>query len=190
MAKINVVSAASAEPVSIDEAQQWCRSEGTTDDATLSMLIAAARLDFERAPRRALITRELDWTFPAFSNVLRLPINPAVSVTSITYVDADGDAATVSTDVYELTDGAEPHTVRLKYDQSWPDHRGGQGDDVVVRFKAGYGDTPADVPEDIRLILLQSVLQAYDVRRLDGAPSGGLWTLGAAKVANSIPYLP
>ena len=85
MAKLNVVSAASAEPVSIDEAQQWCRAEGTTDDATLSMLIAAARLDFERATRRALITRELDWTLPAFSAVLRLPINPAASVTSITY---------------------------------------------------------------------------------------------------------
>lgn len=123
----------------------------TTSDPEISAIIKAARQLAEMDLRRYLITQTLDayfdsWTLIDGRHEIRLP--PLQSVTSITYVDSNGDTQTLAADQYLVDAVSQPARIRPAYGVMWPSVRD-QTNSISVRFVAGYGAASA-VPDCIK----------------------------------------
>jgi len=94
------------------------------------------------------LTQTWDQYFDEFEDPLYLRYPPLGSVTSVKYVDANGDTQTLASSVYEAGEENEIGIVRRQYNQDWPSVRGHE-DVVIVQFVCGYGGQ-ADVPERIK----------------------------------------
>ena len=143
------------EPVTLQEAKDHLRVDTTDDDALIRALITAAREYAERRQRRTLLTTTKTVKYDSFPDVIRPPEPPLASVTSIAYVDEDGDSQTLSAALYDVDTDTEPGRITPAYGETWPATRG-QIDAVTLTYVAGYGDAES-VPEltkaGIKLIL-------------------------------------
>ncbi len=152
------------EPILPEELKENGRIDYTDHDPELQHLITEARLWAEENElQRALITQTIVEKFPFFLGWLELRWAPVQSITSVTYVDTNGDTQTLSTDIYELGSHLGIGNVRLKSNQTWPstlDHP----DSVTVTYVAGDGDDRHDVPLPIR-----QAIKAYALYRYDGS---------------------
>lgn len=113
------------------------RVDDTTDDTLITRLIRAARSHAESFTWRQLITATYQYTCKNLAGIMTLPRQPVQSVSSITYVDANGDTQTVSSDDYEVDTWGLVGAVYPAYGESWPSSRG-QLNDVTITFKAGH----------------------------------------------------
>ena len=100
---LTLVTPPATEPVSLEEAKAQLRVMHTSEDTLISRLISAATRHIERIVDLSLTTRTYRLTLDAFSDYIELPRGPVQSVTSVQYVDADGETQTVSTD-FDSTD--------------------------------------------------------------------------------------
>lgn len=141
-----LVTAPTSEPVSLTELKLHLKVDVTTDDDLIAPIGVAAREYCEAFTQRALPRQTWDYKLDAFpcGSEFYLPKAPCISVTSITYVDTNGDSQTLPTSVYDtdLPTGTHARAGRifLKYGQSWPSTRG-IPNAVTVRFVAGYVGT-------------------------------------------------
>lgn len=135
------------------QVQKQIRQEGLDDDqAFVEAVIIPAVVDRgEIATRRTLVDSVWDlrldgWPCEGFIDVPRPPL---VSITSITYVDTNGEEQTWATDQYDVDIPVGPRCRRGRiepaYGVSWPTIRR-QMNAVTVRFRAGYVDQSGDNP--------------------------------------------
>lgn len=136
-------------------------SSNTTGDPELRMLITAMRQKAESILKRYLITQTVDLYLDRFP-CWEITLPPLQSVTSITYIDAEGVEQTLSPSRYLVDATSAPARITPAYNQIWPCARY-QNNAVKVRFVAGYGDA-ADVPECIKHWIMMKVKHAYDNR--------------------------
>lgn len=162
--QVRIVVQPTEEPVSLDEAKLHLRVDGTEEDDYIAGLIKAARESCELEARRAFVTRTLDLSIPCWPDyVLGLPLPPLVSVTSISYTDADGNVSTVSTSTYAVNTNVEPGLLIRKPSASWPSVNLMPGPSIVVRYVAGFG-TAADVPAVYKQAMLMTIGHMYENR--------------------------
>ena len=155
------------EPITLGEAKAQCRVDGTDSDTELNIYIKAARIFAEEYTGTKIPTQTVLMRGRSFCDLGDLPAAPVISVTSITYLDTDGDEQTLSTDVYETVNtGLEPH-IRLKLNQTFPAIRCASD---AVRVTAGVGYTT--VPEPIRAAVLLIVSSWFDNRSVGPVPDG------------------
>ena len=162
-----VTTEPTVEPVSLDEAKNHLKIDDFTDDDTLiTSLITTARQWCEGFQNRAFITQtitvKLD-KFPSGSKPIRLPQPPASVVTSITYIDVDGDTQTLAASVYDVDTSSEPARIALAYNQSWPSIRG-DINSVTIVFVAGYGAAAGSVPGPVKQAMLLLIGHFYEHR--------------------------
>lgn len=140
------------EPLTATEAKQHLRVDHTDDDTLIESLIKAARRSAEVFQGRSYLTQTwkmyLD-TFPC-DKCIYLPFPPLQSVSSITYIDGNGDVQTLATSQYQVDAKSQPGRVILEPGYSWPATESGRVNAVIITFVAGYGATSASVPENIR----------------------------------------
>jgi uncharacterized phiE125 gp8 family phage protein len=157
-------------PVSGDTVQDVKRQsyiDHSDDDGQIERLIAAARDHAEHYCGTRLATQTIVVKCDCFADLARLPTAPVQSITSITYLDAEGATATLSTDVYELRADGLDAAVVLKYDQTWPAIQ--QRSRITVTAVVGY----ADLPPAIKHAMLLWVGGAFENRENAAALS---WT--------------
>jgi uncharacterized phiE125 gp8 family phage protein len=171
-----LVAGPALEPVSIAEARAHCRIDLDDPDtnALLAGYILAARQHVEVYTRRALMQQTLDLTLDdrwpteringCWRHRIVLPHSPMMSVAAISYVDQLGTAQTLSTDQYQVakSDTGE-WVIQPAYGVNWPGVRE-QMAAITVRFVAGYGTNPGDVPEPIRQAMLLLIGQWHENR--------------------------
>lgn len=140
------VTAPSAEPVSLSDVKLHLRVDSTAENDLIAGLNTSARQYAESFTQRAIPRQTWDYKqdrFPCASEFY-LPKAPCISVTSISYIDTNGDTQTLSTDIYgtDLPTGpmARAGRIYLKYQQVWPQTRD-IPNAVTVRFVAGYAGT-------------------------------------------------
>lgn len=165
--------APTAEPVTLAEAKAACRISSTDEDALITTMIKAAREHVENATNRALVTQtrvlKLDRFPPASDQVIELPGGIIQSVTSITYVDSDGNTQTWGASNYVLDSTSEPGTVGVAYGTEWPDERD-WGMAVTITYVAGWPgsgspvDLAANVPEAIKTAI-KMIVAHWDMNR-------------------------
>lgn len=160
---LTLVTAPSVEPVSLDDAKLYLRIDGTDEDAVIGDLIKAARTVVEQKGRLALITQTWDYTLDAWPDVIRIPIGPVQSVVSVTYVDSNGTTQTLDPAEYQVDNSQNPARITPAYGRVWPVARV-QPNSIAVRFVAGFGDTTADIPRDLRQALLLLLGHFYENR--------------------------
>ena len=127
-----------------------CPSTNTTSDSLLSALIATARIKCETETHRQLITATYKLTmdrFPA-DGIIQLPRPPLQSVTTIKYLDDDGDEQTLSAAYYAVHIDALIGFVQLDPDYAWPSTRSVRNA-VRIEYVCGYGVAPSSIPSTL-----------------------------------------
>lgn len=169
--------------ISTSDMKDFLRVDINDDDTLIDDLIAAAAAHMDGRDGvlgRALLTQT--WTlalddFPCetwddpFAGI-RVPLPPLQSVTSITYLDGQGDSQTLATSVYAVDTTSQPGVISLKSGQSWPSVQDVRNA-VTITFVAGYGATAAALPRPLRLAAQQLVATWYDNRASVVAGSHG-----------------
>ena len=169
-----VTVAPTTEPVTLDEVKKQCLVESTDDDALLTRLIKAARSHVEKYCNARWAEQTLACQCDSFVDFARLPEGPLKSVTSISYVDAAGDAQTLDEAVYEARkDGLEP-SIALKPGQRWPAILPGSR----ITLTAVFG---GDLPDAVHHAMLVFIDAAYHSRE---NPVRENWTVMDALLCN------
>ena len=151
-----------SEPVTTAEAKAHLRVDISDDDALIDRAIAAAREYvegyLERAVKSATITAKYDEL-----GTLELPINGALAITSVAYLDSDGGSQTAASSLYLLDNFSVPNAIHLKANQSWPATYT-QKNAVTVTYTAGYSGSPPGWPSRVQNAILLLVGDMYENR--------------------------
>lgn len=195
----SLITGPATEPLDLDEVKKHLRFGSTTEDTLLDAWISAARQYFEEQTGRQLITATWElWLDELPAGPIELPHPPLQSVTSMLYVDSNGSLVSfsegISPDVpfYAVNAPQGPYAARGRvspnYGTSWPTPQAEVGA-VRIRYVAGYGDTPGDVPELAKAALMFLVGHFHKFRSevVDGKSPVAL-PLGAAKIIEGFKY--
>jgi uncharacterized phiE125 gp8 family phage protein len=128
------------EPVTTGDMKDYLRlsSDDTDQDALLDGLITAARMNLERVTGRIFCSTTYDVQYSSFvDGVLKLPVTPIQSITSIVYKSSNV-LVTLAASQYELRDYAAVPTIVPKWEATWPDCDEGT---IIVRVLAGVPPT-------------------------------------------------
>ena len=156
-------SAPSTEPLTTAEAKQHFRVDHDEEDSLIDRCVTTARQQVESFTRRALINTTFTLKLDAFPHQIRPPRSPLSSVSSVTYLDTNGDSQTLSTDVYGVDTDTEPGRIYLKYNQVWPDTREIENA-VTVTFVAGYGSATTSIPTNLLSAVALLAAHYYEFR--------------------------
>jgi uncharacterized phiE125 gp8 family phage protein len=164
---IELVTAATAEPVSLTEAKDHCRVSYDEEDGIIQRLIYDA-MDYcqkRDSGRRQYINTAYDWKLSSFPSYrLILPRAPLQSVTSITYYDSIDTSTVLSSSLYHVaTPDDGKGWVQPISGESWPSTYE-RPNAVTIRFVAGYGSTAASVPSTIKRAMLLLIGHWYENR--------------------------
>lgn len=156
-------AAPSVEPLTVEDVTPQLRIDYADDNIELRTLITEARMWAEENELgRALITQTVTEKFKSFADSgLELRWPPVQSITSVSYVDTNGDSQTLATTYYELGHHLGVPVCRLKYSQIWPSTRD-QEDAVTIVYVAGYGDAASNVPVPIRQAMVAYMDYRYN----------------------------
>jgi uncharacterized phiE125 gp8 family phage protein len=156
------------EPVSLADAKQYLRIDHTDEDVLIEVLITSARVYVENYLKRALITQILEYSLPSIpypATELCLPNPPLQSVMDFSYIDTSGVSQTWTWTEYQVCTEEEPGKIKPAYSKSWPSYREQYGA-IKIKYLAGYGSSPSDVPQPIREGLLAYLAHRYEHRDL------------------------
>lgn len=176
-----LVTPPAVDPVSLEEMKLHLRADHFEEDFSIASYIKAAtgRLDGPGGMLgRCLIAQTWRVTFDRFPNEIELPLPPCMSVDSISYLDALGELVEIPASDYRVTgigalSGARILPARGK---SWP--LTFETDSVQVEFTAGFGTSPADVPEALRVAVMMHAAHLYATRESVAVGSG----IGVAEI--------
>lgn len=201
---LTTVTPPTSEPLLLQEAKDHLRVDSDDENALVQRLIQSARVDAEnflnRRIARATLKLQLDHFPGAYDHgycrdgltrrhrsgvdAIRPPSPPLVSVTSITYVDANGDTQTLATDAYQVDSDSEPGRIVPAYGTCWPATRC-QPNAVAVTYVAGYATTAEEL-YPIKQAMLLHIGWHYENREATKAERGAweslLWPLRAVEM--------
>ncbi len=189
---LNRTTVPATEPVTLTEAKKQIEissSVNAEDDTYITGLIPVARIWCEDHTDRGLIDQS--WTlhldcWPA-DGVILLNRGPVSSVTSLKYIDVDGDQQTLvaGTD-YQSDVVSEPGRILVEPGAAWPGLEAGRVNAVEVIFVAGYGAAAANVPDDYKHAIKLLVAHWYEHREdaSDGKPPSSI-PMGAKALLSS-----
>lgn len=162
-----LVTPSTALAVPFDEAVEHLMldpSEAAEIALDLEAMIREATEYVEGQTRRALLTQT--WVdsyecFPAHEIAFRRW--PVQSLTSIEYVDQDGDSQTIDSAEYQVSLYSMPAMVKPAPSASWPTPRE-QFEAVKITYVAGHGDAPEDLPASARAYVKAKIEDLWRVR--------------------------
>lgn len=154
--------APTTEPVSLAEVRQHLRMDDDffDHDEMLTGLIIAARQSCEDFCKRAFMTQTVVAKLDDFSDLIVLPWPRVSSVSSIQYLDTDGNSQTLSTSYYNAHMVGDAAAVELAYGYTWPGVYS-QKNAVTITFVSGYGGA-SSVPWAIKYAILIMVADLYN----------------------------
>lgn len=151
--------------ISLAEAKEQLVISHGDDDSFLLGLVASASRAVEEMTGRALMTQtwrqELHGAAARDDVLLRR--TPVQSITSIAYYDRENTLQTAPADDFRLYGDADRSFIRPEVGQSWPALYA-RLDALRITYVAGYGDSPSDVPAELRTAALMLVAHWYERR--------------------------
>lgn len=161
MMGIRVTTQPALEPITLQEAKDHLRVDDDNEDALISELIKAAREHCENHIQMPLITQSLTYYTDCFDGVMELKPN-LQSVTSINYIDTDGNSQLLASTEYDVSTTDIIGSVYPAIDKTWPSTQSVKNA-VEIEFIAGYG-LAADVPAPIKQAMLLLIGHYYQNR--------------------------
>jgi uncharacterized phiE125 gp8 family phage protein len=139
------------EPITLAEAKEYARIDGSTEDTLVTSLIKAARLHCESYMGKAIIRKTVTIDSFSFPYQWQIPYGPLVSASDITKV-VTLDQNNVETALnYQVNIGSFPKIAITSGEQSF-------------KFKMVYTAGFTTVPEDIKLAVKIMVNTLYERR--------------------------
>lgn len=170
---LKLIAAPTTLAVDLADAKTQLRVDGTDENALITLLIAAATRAAEQELGRCIMLQTWELVIDAFpADEIRLEKPAVLGIESIIYTDTAGAQQTLDSGAYTLDPDVLPGYVLPAVDTSWP-ATADVANAVRVRFTAGYGNTPASVPENVRLWILMHVSTAYRMREAVAAGAVG-----------------
>lgn len=148
---------AETEVLSLTDVKTHLRITGTDDDDAIRMFIAAIRRKTETYLNKTLVTSTWEYKLDSFTDEILLPMSPVQSISSVAYIDTDGNSQTFADIQYDKSGRLKP-----SYSNVWPSTRD-QYDAVTITYIAGQTHA-GNVQEDIKLAMLLWI-GACDVNR-------------------------
>lgn len=191
--------------------RDFLKMDTTDHDALLGDFLLSAITVVASYLRRAVITTTYDFTLDRPSNNSRdivditgggmhsgsypsilgyqsyidLPMPPIQSVTSITAYAIDNTSSVYSSDNYQVD--LNGGRIYLNIGQIWPVNLRTRAS-MVVRFKAGYGDTLRDIPAPIRMAIYGFAASMYDNRRFEDLPESAKALLAPYRLLDGLAF--
>lgn len=152
---LRLVNKPATEPLDLAYLQSHTRNFNADETDLIDVWIAAARQEAERLSGELLISQTWEFTlseFPAGRKPILLPIKPAQSIASFTYIDTSGAEQSFGTmagspetaEEYVLIRDVVRPRIALTLNAQWP-LAAAVENAVSIQIVAGYG-TAADVP--------------------------------------------
>lgn len=166
MISYSVTSQPSVEPLTAAEAKTHLRVDTSDDDTYIATLIVAARKWVEEMGNLALITQTIAQKFDCFSanaGYIELAKSPVQSISSIAYVDENGDTQTWASANYQVDIVSEPARIMPVYGVSYPSTRV-QLAPVTITYIAGFGAAGSNVPAPIIHAMKLLIADMYEAR--------------------------
>lgn len=158
--------APAAEPVTLAEAKAQLRLSHGGEDAFIESLIRAARETVEAETGLAMLDQDWRLVLDQWpSGELKLRRHPVRQFLSITVYGVDGEGSLLDPDAYRTDTMSRPARVRLVAPP--PQVRCMNG--FEIDFRAGFGESGADVPDGPKRAILLLVAHWYEFRAEFGA---------------------
>lgn len=153
------------EPLTLEEAKAVCSVDSTINDydALIRTLLKAATAKFEQETDRKIIEQTWnlylsDWpcseNFPDdYTSEIQIPFPPLIDIVHLKYTDKNGNTSTFNASNYDIDKAREPGRLVLGYNVTWPSTSLRPSNPIEIQFKCGYGESPDDVPEDIKVCI-------------------------------------
>jgi len=140
-----VTTEPTTEPLTLDEFKDALRETTTDFNSELARILTATRRQVEHDSERRLITQTIKMYLDDFpsTHIMEIRTAPVASITSVKYLDTDGNEQTLSSSTYTEDLTSTPPRIILQDGNSWPATEGGVPNTVYVEFVAGYGGASA-----------------------------------------------
>ena len=134
--------------VTLTQAKAQLRVTHTDEDTYITDLIARARAWVERYIASPIAASAVIDTFLEFGDYLELTRSPFISLTSIAYVDSEGDAATI--DLVETPPRVQDGLI-YPPTAGWPAITAYST--ITVTYQAGFATTPPEIDQAMLLLV-------------------------------------
>lgn len=183
MAGITVVTEASTYPLEVKDVKNFLKLDENEDELYVRSLIGSATEYVESYTSLSLINRTLKLSLDYLSEIdvplwegtrtgpditirktiINLPSSPVSSVTHIKTFDDQDTETTFASSKYYVDTASKPARIILRSGETWPTALR-VGNAVEITYVAGYGTSPKQVPEQIRLAMMQYIAFMYEHR--------------------------
>lgn len=161
-----VITPARVKPISTSEFCEVARlskSQVRRQSHLIDLILAAVTECAEGWTRRTFINTEFQYIadfFPGYGlggryDGIELRRAPVQSIEQIEYLDTDNAPIVIDPSDYYLIESDDYGCVMNDPGYSWPTQLSKRLQGVRINFIAGYGDKPENVPQDLRLAMLE-----------------------------------
>ena len=163
-----------SEPVTLQEAKDHLRVDFSDEDDYINTLIKSARGYCEKYTNKVFITQTWRQNLDYFPNVIKLKVNPVVSLTSLKYYDGDEAQQTITDTSANLQKDflSDVGSLHEGLTNGWPSI-GDTINPIEIITICGFG-AASDVPDDIKHAIKLMVSHLYENREMVNVVVGGL----------------
>lgn len=165
MDELILVTGPASEPVTLEEAKLHLRVDVADDDGLISGLVAAARQAFEEVNGRALFTQTWKLILDGWPSApyIALPRPPLASVTSVSYVESDGNTMVWGSSNYVVETLRTPGRIHLAENVTWPSASLRAASPITITYVAGWATTEV-IPQRYKQAILLLAGHWYENR--------------------------
>ena len=182
MSGLSVVTAETAYAVTLAEAKEQLRIDGSSDDNVLNRLVQTSHNWAKNYTKRSLTTQTLKLSIDSIYDVdiplregmylgidqdisrrrVLLPQSPVASITHVKYYDDSDNVSTFASSKYYLDLAGVPARFTLRNGESYPTGLR-VANAIEITYVAGYGAS-SDVPTDIKQACLTYLAYMFEHR--------------------------
>lgn len=183
MAGYQIKQDATYYPLEVKDVKDYLRLDENEDEIYVRTLIASATSYAQETLNRSLVNRSIVLALdgageielplqegmydgadiPRMNDKIKLPFGNVQSITSIKYYDKHDNEYIFEPSNYYLDNFSSPARVILRDGATWPSSlRDANG--LQIEYVSGYGNNPKQVPEQIRVAMLQYIAFLYEHR--------------------------
>lgn len=155
----------SCDPIDRAEVKSHLRVVAASQDSILNIYIKAATTWAENYTQRKFINQTVKVYYDTFPVEIFLPLGKVSAVNSIKYYDVNDQIQTLNSNLYQKDLVKVPSRITMKDSNgSFPDTKDSKYNAVEIEYVCGYGNSPNDVPADIKNALLLIIGDSFSSR--------------------------
>jgi len=160
-----IITEPTSEPLVLSETLNYLKlkDDFTDDNALITNMIKAARMEVEKYTNRQLMPATYEMYFDRFYNEMILSGSPVKSISNVKYYDTSNVLQTLNSAIYDEDLITEPSRLTLSENKVFPSTKL-RTNAVKITYVSGYVDADS-VPESIKIAMLMIIGNLYENRQ-------------------------